>query len=52
MSLNQHKTPIKSDCSIEKALMVIFGKWKSAILGELLKNNLNAFVTSRINKSL
>ena len=40
MSSYQHKTPIKSDCSIEKALLVISGKWKPAILSELLKRNL------------
>ena len=36
----QHKTPVKSDCSIEKALLVISGKWKPAILSELFKKNL------------
>jgi DNA-binding HxlR family transcriptional regulator len=29
--------PIKNDCAIEKALLVISGKWKPAILSELLK---------------
>lgn len=37
MSLYQHKIPIKKDCSIEKALLVISGKWKPAILSELFK---------------
>ncbi len=37
MSSYQRKTPIKSDCSIEKSLLVISGKWKPAILSELLK---------------
>ena len=32
------KTPIKKDCSIEKSLMLISGKWKPAILTTLLKN--------------
>ena len=36
----QRKTPIKDDCSIEKALNVISGKWKPAILSELLRTNL------------
>ena len=36
----QRKTPLKNDCSIEKALNVISGKWKPAILSELLKTNL------------
>lgn len=36
----ERKTPIKSDCSIEKAINVISGKWKAAILFELLKSNL------------
>ncbi len=40
MSSYQRKTPIKSDCSIEKALHVISGKWKPAILSALLKKNL------------
>ncbi len=30
------KTPIKNDCSIEKTLNVISGKWKPAILSSLL----------------
>ncbi len=34
------KTPIKNDCSIEKTLHVISGKWKLAILSTLLKRNL------------
>lgn len=36
----QRKTPIKEDCSIEKTLNVISGKWKPAILSELLRTNL------------
>lgn len=40
MSLYQRKTPIKNDCSIEKTLNVISGKWKPAILSQLLKTNL------------
>ncbi|WP_445721638.1 winged helix-turn-helix transcriptional regulator [Flavobacterium sp.] len=36
----QRKTAIKNDCSIEKALNVVSGKWKPAILSELLKTNL------------
>ncbi|MCA0931359.1 helix-turn-helix transcriptional regulator [Lutimonas saemankumensis] len=36
----QRKTPLKNDCSIEKTLNVISGKWKPAILSELLRNNL------------
>jgi len=39
MSNYQRKTPIKSDCSIEKTLLLISGKWKPAILSELLRNN-------------
>lgn len=39
MGLYQRKTPIKKDCSIEKTLLVISGKWKPAILSELLKRN-------------
>lgn len=39
MSSYQRKTPIKSDCSIEKSLLVISGKWKPAILSELLKRS-------------
>jgi len=38
--LYQRKTPVKNDCSIEKALYVISGKWKPAILSHLLKTNL------------
>ncbi len=34
------KTPIKSDCPIEKTLNVISGKWKPAILNELFKTKL------------
>ena len=40
MSSYQHKIPIKADCPLEKALLVISGKWKPAILSELLKRNL------------
>lgn len=40
MSAYYRKTPLKKDCSIEKALLVISGKWKPAILSELLKTNL------------
>ncbi|MDY8137897.1 helix-turn-helix domain-containing protein [Aquimarina sp. 2201CG5-10] len=40
MSSYQRKTPIKNDCAIEKTLLVISGKWKPAILSELLKRNL------------
>ena len=36
----ERKTPIKEDCSIEKTLNVISGKWKPAILNELLSTNL------------
>ncbi len=36
----ERKTPIKNDCSIEKTLNVISGKWKPAILSALLKTNL------------
>lgn len=36
----ERKTPLKNDCSIEKTLNVISGKWKPAILNELLKTNL------------
>ncbi len=39
MGSYQRKTPIKNDCSIEKTLLVISGKWKPAILSELLKRN-------------
>jgi len=38
--LHERKTPLKNDCSIEKTLNVISGKWKPAILSELLKINL------------
>jgi len=40
MSNYERKTPVKSDCSIEKTLQVITGKWKPAILSELLRNNI------------
>ena len=39
MRIYTRKTPIKSDCSIEKTLHVISGKWKPAILSELLRTN-------------
>ena len=37
MSSYTRKTPIKSDCPMEKTLNVISGKWKPAILSELLR---------------
>lgn len=40
MNSYQRKTSVKSDCSIEKALNIITGKWKPAILSELQKTNL------------
>ncbi|WP_103867105.1 helix-turn-helix domain-containing protein [Aquimarina sp. I32.4] len=40
MSSYQRKTPLKNDCSIEKTLLLISGKWKPAILSELLKRSL------------
>ena len=40
MSQYIRKTPKKSDCSIEKTLHVISGKWKPAILSGLLRGNL------------
>jgi len=40
MSSYQRKTPAKSDCNIEKTLLVISGKWKPAILSGLLRRNL------------
>jgi len=36
----ERKTLLKNDCSIEKTLNVISGKWKPAILSELLKTNI------------
>lgn len=36
----KRKTPIKNDCSIEKSLMIINGKWKPAILSALLEENI------------
>lgn len=36
----QRKTPLKNDCPLEKALNVISGKWKPAILSELLRNEI------------
>jgi len=38
MSSYERKTPVKSDCSIEKTFLVIGGKWKPAILSELLRS--------------
>ncbi len=38
-TLYERKTPLKNDCSIEKTLYVISGKWKPAILNKLLKTN-------------
>ncbi|WP_162056506.1 winged helix-turn-helix transcriptional regulator [Pontibacter pamirensis] len=35
----QYKIPVKSDCGVEKALLVISGKWKPAILSVLLKTS-------------
>ncbi len=32
------KTPIKSDCPMEKTLNVISGKWKPAILSQLFRS--------------
>lgn len=40
MSSYERKTEIKNDCSIEKTLNIISGKWKPAILSELLKTNI------------
>ena len=40
MSNYERKTEIKNDCSIERTLNVISGKWKPAILSELLKTNI------------
>lgn len=39
MSAYQRKTSLKLDCNIERTLSVISGKWKPAILSELLRNN-------------
>lgn len=39
MSLYQRKLPLKNDCPIERSLNSIYGKWKPAILSELLKRN-------------
>lgn len=36
----ERKTPLKKDCSIERTLHVISGKWKPAILSEILKTNI------------
>lgn len=38
MASYNRKTPIKCDCPMEKALNVISGKWKLAILCELNRN--------------
>ena len=40
MSLYKRKTPLKNDCSIEKTLNAISGKWKPAILSEILKKDI------------
>jgi len=40
MSSYERKTAIKNDCSIERTLNAISGKWKPAILSELLKTNI------------
>lgn len=40
MANYQRKTTPKLDCSIEKTLHVIAGKWKPAILNELLQRKL------------
>jgi DNA-binding HxlR family transcriptional regulator len=40
MAAYKHKLPLKLDCPAEKALAVLSGKWKLAILGQLLKTNL------------
>lgn len=37
MSYYSRKIPVKADCAIEKTLNVITGKWKPAILSELLR---------------
>ena len=34
------KTPLKNDCSIEKSLGLISGKWKPAILSALFQGNI------------
>lgn len=39
MSSYERKTPIKIDCPMEKTLQVISGKWKPAILSELLRTD-------------
>ena len=39
MSSYERKTPVKSDCPMEKTLHLISGKWKPAILSELLRTN-------------
>lgn len=36
----KRKTPLKNDCSIEKSLGIISGKWKPAILTALLTDNI------------
>jgi len=37
MKYYTRKTPLKSDCPLEKTLNVISGKWKPAILCELIR---------------
>jgi len=37
MSSYERKTPVKIDCPMEKTLHIISGKWKPAILSELLR---------------
>ncbi len=37
MSTYQRKIPVKTDCPMEKTLHIISGKWKPAILSELLR---------------
>ena len=36
----ERKTLLKKDCSIEKTLNVISGKWKPSILSQLLKTSI------------
>jgi len=39
MSSYERKTPLKIDCPMEKTLHIISGKWKPAILSELLRTD-------------